>query len=145
MPWPPPPALRKLARRLLALEAASGKARGQLGAAAFGVSERLRQPLSTLAGAAGFRSLLSRALALASDEVRWLKAVHIDADGSLGSDAGRLSDDEIADGEAALVAQLIGLLVTFIGEALTLRLLQETWPKLSFARPNFEPEQDDHG
>ena len=29
------------------------------------------------------------------------------------------------------VAQLLGLLVTFIGEELTLRLVREVWPKLS--------------
>ena len=29
-----------------------------------------------------------------------------------------------------LVAQLLGLLVAFIGETLTLRLVREVWPKL---------------
>jgi len=30
-----------------------------------------------------------------------------------------------------LVAQLLGLLVAFIGENLTLRLMRDVWPKLS--------------
>jgi len=29
-----------------------------------------------------------------------------------------------------LLAQLLGLLVTFIGEALTVRLVREVWPKV---------------
>ena len=96
------PRLRTLARRLLTLEAAAEPTREATGSAAFAVCERLRQQLSTLAGVAGFRALLIRSLALAGDEVDWLKAVHVNADGSLGGlDRGQLSDAEIGDGEAA--------------------------------------------
>ena len=38
--------------------------------------------------------------------------------------------DEIAEGGVVVLAQLLGLLVAFIGEELTLRLVQEVWPKL---------------
>lgn len=124
------PSLRTLARQLLALEASSGETRAADGSAAFAVCEKLRVPFSTLAGVAGFRSLLSRALSLASDEVRWLKAVHVNALGSFeGLDDAQLSDEEMAEGEAVLVAQLVGLLVTFIGATLTLQLLQQAWPE----------------
>ncbi|HEX5453228.1 MAG TPA: hypothetical protein VFX06_05495 [Stellaceae bacterium] len=96
-----------------------------------------------MAGVAGFRSLLSRALALADGEIRWLKAVHVDANGSLeGLDEAQLSDAEIAEGEAVLVAHLLGLLVTFIGEALTLHLLHEAWPEASLGGLNSEPERE---
>lgn len=138
-----PLTLRNLARRLLALEASAGKTRAADGSAAFTVCEKLRLPFSTLAGVAGFRSLLSRALALASDEVRWLKAVHVSAQGSLeGLDQAQLSDAEIAEGEAALVAQLIGLLVTFIGSTLTLQLLQLAWPETPLGSLNSAPESE---
>ena len=138
-----PPRLRNIARRLLALEASSGRTREAEGSAAFPVCEKLRQPLSTLAGVAGFRSLLSRALALADGEIRWLKAVHVDANGSLeGLDEAQLSDAEIAEGEAVLVAHLLGLLVIFIGEALTLHLLQEAWPEAMLGGLNSEPERE---
>lgn len=137
------PALRNLARRLLALEASSGRAREAAGSSAFYVCEKLRQSFSILAGVAGFRSLLSRALTLASDEVRWLKAVHVNADGSLaGLEDAQLTDAEIAEGEAGLVAQLIGLLVTFIGATLTLQLLQQAWPEASLGGLNSEPERE---
>lgn len=142
-----PPKLRKFAQRLLVLEAPSGKAAEGNGSAAFHVSEKLRGPLSTLAGIAGFRSLLSRALALAKGEVGWLKAVHVSAVGSLeGVDSActQLSPDEIAQGEEILIAQLVGLLVTFIGETLTVRLVQGVWPEISARDLNFETEKD-HG
>lgn len=137
------PRLRRVARRLLVLEASPR--RGEAGAsAAFSVSDRLRLPLSTLAGMAGFRSLLSRALVLATKEVRWLKAVHVNADGSLAvADDAQLSDAEIAEGEATLIAELIGLLVTFIGEGLTLHLLQEAWPEASLGGLDGEPENEE--
>lgn len=136
------PGLRSLARRLLALETSSGKTREEE-SAAFRVCEKLRQALSTFAGVAGFRSLLSRALALASDEVRWLKAVHVGAEGSLeGLDEAQLSDAEIAEGEAVLVAQFIGLLVTFMGDALALHLLQGIWPEASLSGLSSESERE---
>jgi len=40
----------------------------------------------------------------------------------------QLDKEEIANGEVALLAQLLGLLVTFIGEAVTARLLEDAWP-----------------
>jgi|SRR5687767_10397402 hypothetical protein len=144
---PTPPRLRKLARRLLTLESASGKAAAGNGSAAFRVNEKLRRPISTLAGVAGFRSLLSRALALAGDEVRWLKAVHVSAAGSLEAMEKirtQLSPEDIARGEEVLIGRLVGLLITFIGEGLTLRVLQEAWPAVSARDLNSGTEKD-HG
>jgi len=138
------PKLRRLARRLLA-EAASRKRReAKESAASFSVCEKLRQPLSTLAGVAGFRALLARALAIAVDEVPWLKTVHLNADGSLaGLDEGQLSEAELAEGEAVLLAQLVGLLVTFIGESITLRLLHEALPGAGILNSELERERRD--
>ena len=78
-----PPQTRDLALRLLAHENAAGKTSEPTEFAAFGVCERLRQPLITLAGLAGFRSLLSRALTLARAEAPSLSVVQVAADGSL--------------------------------------------------------------
>ena len=50
---------------------------------AFVVCEELRPHLATLMGAAGFRSLLSRALALTNAQGDWLGGVNVKADGSL--------------------------------------------------------------
>lgn len=129
------PKVKDLASRLMAVESAAGKRASVHSSSAFRVCDKLRQPLSRLAGIAGFRALLSRALALASGEVRWLKAVHINAEGSLEAmdeAEAQLSRDDGAKGEIVLVAHLLGLLVTFIGEELMLRVVQEAWPDTAF-------------
>jgi hypothetical protein len=133
--YQPRSAIWELARWLLACEDAPGTPPGQKSTGAFSVCGKLRQHLSVLAGVAGFRSLLSRALALAKVEVPWLDAVRIREDGSLdwpGADESQQDAEETAEGEVALVAQLLGLLVSFIGEALTLHLVREVWPEAPF-------------
>jgi hypothetical protein len=47
--------------------------------------------------------------------------------------AAQVDPKEIAEGSIVLVAQLLGLLVAFIGENLTVRLVREVWPKLSLS------------
>ena len=130
-----PPQTRDLALRLLAHENAAGKTSEPTEFAAFGVCERLRQPLITLAGLAAFRSLLSRALTLAQAEDPGLSAVRVVADGSLkGLDElePQTGKEQARDGGAILIAQLIGLLRTFIGEGLTSQLVQDVWPDTVF-------------
>jgi len=126
--------LKEFARRLLAHDAASGKPDGTKDSEDFRVCEKLRGSLSRLTGVGGFRSLLSRALALSGEEVPWLRALHIKSDGSLeGLKKLEMKPDssEIAEGEVVLVAQLLGLLLTFIGPALTAGLLHDIWPKMN--------------
>jgi hypothetical protein len=82
-------------------------------------------------GVTGFSSLLSRALVLGCTETPWLCALTVDADGALSGleelEAG-LDAPAVAEGELVLIGHLLRLLVTFIGPALTLRLLHEVWP-----------------
>jgi hypothetical protein len=129
------PESRHLAQRLLTYEAVAGENSEPAESAAFRVCAKLRRPLITLAGVAGFRSLLSRALTLARAEAPSLSAVQVAADGSLkGPDAlaSQTDMEQASDGGAILIAQLIGLLLTFIGEGLTLRLVQDVWPEAAF-------------
>jgi hypothetical protein len=124
-----------LAQRLLTYEAVAGRNSEPTESAAFRVCAKLRQPLTALAGVAGFRSLFSRALTLARAEAPSLSAVHVAADGSLqGLDEvePRTDTEQARDGGAILIAQLLGLLLTFIGEGLTLRLVQDVWPQAAF-------------
>ena len=131
-----PPQTRDLALRLLAYENAAGKTSEPTEFAAFGVCERLRRPLITLAGVAGFRSLLSRALTLARAETPCLSALQVAADGSLqGLDEFRSQVDADQAGEAGiiLITQLLGLLVRVVGEAMTLQLVpSEILPDFKF-------------
>ncbi len=124
---PPPPAL-ELAGRLIALEASragTGVAGGI--APAVRVCEGLARPLARLAGPAGFAALASRALALAKAEVPALAPAKVGSDGAL-ADFGGLGPAEGAEAGAALVAHLLGLLIIFIGEPLTLGLVRDAWP-----------------
>ena len=129
----PSPTIRELARRLLAVEAASQSASDSHAQEAVLVNEKLRISLTRLAGADGFAAILRRALALASTEVSALQSAKVSPDGRLdglepltthvGSVAGAAT--------VAITAHLLGLLVTFIGEPLTLRLVHEAWPETS--------------
>lgn len=120
------PKLRIYAERLVAYET-SRTASSELGpTAVFVVLETLGPHFGTLMGAAGFRALLSRALLLANAEVAWLRELHVGEDGSLeGLDKleAQANREEIAAGGIVLLARLLGLLTTLIGEELTLRLL----------------------
>ena len=125
--------MRNFARRLIDYETGANKSSGIKTPAAFLVCEKLRPQLAMLAGSGGFHALLSRAFALANPEVPWLRTVHLKTDGSLeGLEElqAHLDRDELFDGGVVLVAQLLGLLVAFIGENLTLRLIREVWPKV---------------
>ena len=129
------PESRHLAQRLLAYEAVAGENSEPTESAASRVCAKLRGPLVTFAGVAGFRSLLSRAVTLAKAEDPSLSVVQVAADGYLkGLDEIALQTDkeQARDGGAILIAQLIGLLLTFIGEGLTLRLVQDVWPEAAF-------------
>ena len=128
------PKLRDLATRLLAEVARGARSDDSKTPAVFHVCAILRPRLSSLMGSTGFGALLSRALALAEPEVPWLHAVHVQPDGSLNGlvDLGKQVDpEEQTEGSVVLLAQLLGLLVTFIGANLTLQLILELWPKLS--------------
>ena len=130
-----PPQTRDLALRLLACEAAAGENSEPTESAAFRVCAKLRRPLIALAGVAGFRSLLSRALTLARKRAPSLSAVQVAADGSLqGLDelGPQIDKEQAREGGAILIAQLIELLLTFIGEGLTLRMIQDAWPEAAF-------------
>jgi len=89
------------------------------------VSERLRVYLARVIGADGFTAMLRRALALARTNVPSLQSVNVSADG-------RLEGLEELGGEvdapaSVLTAQFLELLVTFIGESATLRLVSHAF------------------
>jgi len=125
---------QRLARRLLAVEAECRCASDTHSHEAVRACEKLRISLTRLAGADGFASLLRRALSLAGAQVPAVKTIKLLPDGSLeGLDALTAADrGSGAEAAAAILTQLLGLLMTFIGESLSLRLVRETWPEASF-------------
>jgi len=117
-----------LARSLVAREADTSTTSLHTEPATVRVYDRLRRQFSAPVGADAFRVLASRALALARSESRRLSAVQITVNGGLrGLDEVESQTDTDEDGEAGviLIAQLLGLFVTFLGEATTLRLIED--------------------
>jgi len=124
----PPHKTRELARSLIASEADAATTPRHTEPATMRVYERLRRQLGAAVGIDGFQALASRALALAKSESPRLSAVQVTANGGLrglGEVESNMNVDE--DGEAGiiLIAQLLGLFLTFLGEATTLRLIED--------------------
>jgi hypothetical protein len=117
---------RDLARSLVASVTDAGTNSPQSGPATVRVYERLRQQLGASVGVDGFGALASRALALAKSEAPRLGAVQINANGDLRG-LGEVEAQAEEKGEAGilLIAQLLGLFLTFLGEATTLRLIED--------------------
>jgi hypothetical protein len=131
--------MRRFARRLMAYETTLRSEFPEgAGRATFQVIDELRPQLVNLMGIDGLRGFLSRAIALGSEEVRWLRAVHVKADGALEGfeEHAQLAPGQFAEGKVALLAQLLGMLVALIGVRLTLRLVLDVWPKLSLGDLN---------
>jgi hypothetical protein len=130
-----PPAIQSLARQLLAGDTARIESSNGGVDQAMRACEKLRVPLTKLAGAAGFSSLLSRALALARRQSALLEGLRVEADGALAGLNGLGKDADNAEASrhagVVLVTELLGLLVAFIGEPLTLSLVREAWPDAS--------------
>ena len=127
------PQMRTFSERLISYESDGDKSAGLNTPSVFQVSEKLRPHLAALMGVAGFRALLSRALVLAQEEVRWLRAVHVKSDGGLeGLEElqAQVAPEEFVEGRVVLLAQLLGLLVAFIGEKLMLQIVRDVWPEL---------------
>jgi hypothetical protein len=132
--------MRTLAKRLMAYERPGDRSSGTTSPGAFYFNERLRPHLATLYGTAGYRSLLSHALVLADAEVPWLREMHMKADGSLeGLEAleAHLDPDEILEGKIALLSELLGSLVAYIGPSLTKHMVGDVWPQISLNRADF--------
>jgi hypothetical protein len=127
------PKMRSLAKSLMAYEKSRNKPSAERYPPVLHVTEKLRPHLANLMGNGGFRALLSRALVLASAEVSWLRAVHVNARGNLeGVEAlhAQFASAQFIEGEIGLLIELLGLLEALIGPALTSRLIEEIWPQI---------------
>lgn len=125
--------MRYLGRRLLTLEV-SWCAQSDGGMkATLSTLEKLHTRLIKLVGIASFEVLLARALALARTEASWLKPVQVQAGATLtglSEAAQQQTMEAVTSGCMEVLAQLLGLLVTFVGEAILLGLVQDVWPEV---------------
>ena len=117
-----------LARSLVTSEAGSILTSRHAEPATVRAYERLRRQLGASVGMDGFQALASRALALAKSQFPLLSNVQVTANGDLrGLTEVDFQNEAEEAGEAGinLIAQLLGLFLTFLGEATTLRLIED--------------------
>jgi hypothetical protein len=134
------PQLKSLAQRLLVHEAKNSPNPAKLAEALEVCCQRLHRRLDPLVGAGGFRALLDRALFLAKKEHAWLEGVEIQA--YPGCELNALNEamtgrkpSEIRETLTIILANVIWLLVTFIGEDIVYGLIEEAWPGTKLPPP----------
>ncbi len=127
------PVLRQLALKALAQRGGSAASAGALAAAAQRAYDDLAQVSTPLIGQVGVDALTGRTLYLAQRKYPWL--IHTrEPDEWKGPFAQIVfclerQDPAVAtEAAGAVLTTLTGLLVTFIGEPLTTRLLRKAWP-----------------
>jgi hypothetical protein len=124
----PPQKTRDLARGLVSSEVDANSNCLHTEPATLRVYERLRRQLGAPVGIDGFQALASRALTLAKSESSRLSAVQVTPNGDLRglSEAESQADaDTVGEAGIILIAQLLGLFLTFLGEVTTLRLIED--------------------
>jgi len=125
--------LRELALNVLAKHADPAASAPALAAAARRAYDDVARVCTPLIGQAGVEALTGRAIHLAQREYPWLaqsrepeQAPEPFAQVMLNLE--RQDPAAATEAAAALLATFTGLLVSFIGEALTARLLRKAWP-----------------
>jgi len=125
-------ALRRLALKVLALRAGPGAGAEALAAAARRAYDQLAHVVAPLIGQAGVDALTGRALHLTQRQYPWLVPPgDQQSEGLFARVIFRLERQDPAvatEAAGALFATFTGLLVTFIGEPITARLLRKAWP-----------------
>jgi hypothetical protein len=127
------PALRQLALKALAQRAGSAAGAAALAAAAQRAYDDLAQVAAPLIGQVGVDALTGRTLYLAQQKYPWLVQAR-EPDQWKGPFAQIVfclerQDPAVAtEAAGAVLIILTGLLVSFIGEPLTARLLRQAWP-----------------
>jgi hypothetical protein len=141
----PPQKTRDLARSLVASEADASTTTLQAEPATVRVYDRLRRQLGAPVGVDGFQALASRALSLAKSESPRLNAVQVTADGGLrglGEVESRIEEDEGSEAGIILIAQLLGLFLTFLGEATTLHLIEDLRLQVDVSRESARSKEN---
>ncbi len=124
--------LRDVARRILVQELGDRRAPAEVAAAIEVVFASLYGLMRNLIGQNGFQALISRAVYLSSKEFPWIDTIELRAESTLTLrhlDAVVEAEgvERARDGAAALMGTVIGLLFSFLGTDLTLRLLRRSW------------------
>jgi len=119
----PPEVIYELAQRLITLEGANDLSSNPKSDAAIRVFEKLRIVLIRFGGEDGYMALLRRAIALTRIKDPSLQDFTLSKDGSIAS-LEQISHET----SLTLTTHLLHLMNTFIGQSLTLSLLNDVWP-----------------
>jgi hypothetical protein len=141
-----PPVLHQAARRLMTSEIGSRDTSDDVASAAISVYETFSKHLASFVGEDGSHALFRRSVKLTAARFPCLADVR----GAAGVDASLVkavggclrsqTPDRAREASLALLIAYLDLLATFIGERLTLRLLQEGWPNVQTSpSPEMEP------
>jgi len=133
MPMPGSADLRQAIQRALTREAGTDPDAKALAAAALRVYDTLAGQLALLIGDGGVRALTARSLHLVQRDFPWLAEAQETHPvkgplAQLGFHLERQEPAVAAEGAAAALATLGGLLETLIGEPLTMRVVRAAWP-----------------
>jgi hypothetical protein len=131
------PAQRDLALWLLEEEMGDAQESEALLDAAERACQKLCRRLAKLVTVVGYQALLARALHLARGEFPFLEGVRPGVTEDACFDGLRTKTEGIdavmlRAALTTVLAQVIGLVTTFIGDALTLRLVRDVWPDAPF-------------
>lgn len=127
------PEIWDFAERLISIGTVETQSSASKPLAVSPVLEELRPCLAQVVGNLGFSAVLSRALAIASADVAWLRAIRVKPDGTLEDLDGLkvIDPKEFVEGSIILLAEFISLLVQLIGERLVLQMVHQAMPRLS--------------
>jgi hypothetical protein len=135
-----PPRIRDWARKLIASEVDADSPSVPTGGSTLRVYEKLRRQFCAPVGSDAFQALVSRALSLTKSQFPGLGTLSVTANGGLRG-LGEVETPVISveDGEVGiiLIAQMLRLFITLLGEAATVRLIEDA----SF-RPEAKVELD---
>jgi hypothetical protein len=132
-----------IAERLAAFEFKENGSAPRVSSPGIAACEKLRAQLSTLMGNAGFGAMLVRSVALAKQRLPEMSELELRSDGTVTElDPAELKANLPALSRSGIfvLAELLGLLVAFIGEPLVVGMVQEIWPK--FALSGLEKAQE---
>lgn len=115
--------MKALAMRLMAFEEAGDLGKNPGTNPAIQVIDKLQLLVTRFSGSDGYLALMRRAVALSRIENSSAKSHTLSVDGSTKSLEGLSVDEGLL-----LITHLLHLMVTFIGQTLTLSLLADFWP-----------------
>jgi hypothetical protein len=120
--------IRSWARNVLDAESALASSGAAEKEVAMRVCEKLQDSLRRFVGPDGVTALTRRAVAMARNERAALSSLKVARDGRVEGWDTLAATGHSAEAAMEIVSHLLWLLVTFIGESLTLRLVRDVWP-----------------